>query len=125
MKPALNLGSAALLVADGLVLGFAGSIISALADFPGATWMGVVMLLGNLAAAFFAGRPRATAGHRETTMAVIFVTNAALLAAGGLYIGQADDAPGAALIGFVLVLANLLAGGIMVRQRFAVHHRTY
>ena len=115
MKPQpRNLVLAALLLTDGVVLGLAGWIIGLLAEFPGAAMIGLVLFLANLAAAFFALRG---GGSRRIATILILGANAVLLVAGGLYIGQTDDAPGAALIGFVLLLANLTVAFFTLRRR--------
>ena len=41
----------------------------------------------------------------------------AALAAAGIYIGDTDDAPGAALIGIVLMIALVLLGVRIVRRK--------
>lgn len=114
-----TLGPATLLVVDGAVLAFAGPIIGGFIDVTGAWLIGLLALLTNLVAAFFAVRQGAIAGLGKVTIAVILAADAVLLAVCGLYIGHADDAPGAALIGFVLLLANLAAAAVVVRRRGA------
>lgn len=115
--PQKNLGPVILLVIDGVVIGFAGLIIDGLVGLPGAMWIGLLLFLVNLAVAFFAARHGVAAGRNKVTVGVTLAADGALLAVCGLYIGQTDDAPGAALVGLVLALASLIVAAVVVRRR--------
>jgi hypothetical protein len=49
-------------------------------------------------------------------IAALVVLLGAALAAAGVYVGETDDAPGAALIGFVLLLASLILAWRIARR---------
>ncbi|MGD9537321.1 MAG: hypothetical protein AB7P52_05795 [Alphaproteobacteria bacterium] len=55
-QPISNLSLAALLVTDGVVLMLVGWVISRLVDPPGAALIGFILLVWNLAVAFFVVR---------------------------------------------------------------------
>lgn len=50
-------------------------------------------------------------------MAFVLVVMGIGFAAGGLYVGQTDDAPGAAFIGFVLMIGSLVLAVRIVRRK--------
>ena len=56
---------------------------------------------------------------RNPILAAVVVAIGIALAAGGIYVGETDDAPGAALIGIVLLLGAVgLAAKIIRTGRF-------
>lgn len=50
-------------------------------------------------------------------MAIVLVVIGLGLAAGGIYVGEMDDAPGAALIGFVLMIGLLVLAVRIARRK--------
>jgi hypothetical protein len=49
--------------------------------------------------------------------ALVFVAFGAGLAAGGIYIGETDDAPGAALLGILLAVGMVVLGVRIARRQ--------
>lgn len=50
-------------------------------------------------------------------MAIVLVVIGLGFAAAGLYVGQTDDAPGAAFIGFVLMIGSLVLAVRIMRRK--------
>lgn len=53
------------------------------------------------------------------TKALAFVATGVALAAAGIYLGETDDAPGAALMGIVLMIGLMTRGVRTVRRKCA------
>ncbi len=54
---------------------------------------------------------------RQLLMAVVIVSIGIAIAAGGIYVGDTDDAPGAALIGILLMIGAVVLGVKTARRK--------
>jgi len=55
--------------------------------------------------------------HRNLAMALGLAAIGVALAAGGIYLGDTDDAPGAALIGILLMIGAMALGVRTARRK--------
>jgi hypothetical protein len=53
----------------------------------------------------------------KLAMAIGLVAIGVALAAGGIYVGETDDAPGAAIIGILLMIGSLVLGVKIARRK--------
>jgi hypothetical protein len=58
-----------------------------------------------------------TSSVRNWLTATGFITVGAVIAATGIYIGDADDAPGAALVGILLMIGAIVLGVRAARRK--------
>ena len=57
----------------------------------------------------FEGDPMKTSG-RNVLIAILFIVIGVAIAAAGIYVGDTDDAPGAALAGILLMIGAIVLG---------------
>ena len=57
------------------------------------------------------------ASFKNTLIGVAVCTFGAGIAAGGIYIGETDDAPGAALLGLAVLLGSVVVGTKIARRK--------
>jgi hypothetical protein len=54
---------------------------------------------------------------KNLILAFAYITMGLALAAGGIYVGETDDAPGAALLGFLLMIGLVVLGVKTARKK--------
>ena len=55
--------------------------------------------------------------HKNLVMAICLIAIGVVICAGGIYIGETDDAPGAALIGILLLIGSVVLGVRIARRK--------
>lgn len=115
-----SIALAILLLAAGLAASLAGIIVGETYRIATAKLAGHGLMALCLVGAYFMARgarpadAAAAAPSRKLGQAALLVVDGVVLTLVGVGIAQIDDAPGAALIGFVVLLADLAAASVVV-----------
>jgi hypothetical protein len=117
MRPPLRpIVLAVLLVVAGLAASLAGIFVGEGYRIYAAKLAGSVLLAGSLVGAWFIVRGTRPTPSRSLGRAALLVLDGVALTLVGVAIAEIDDAPGAALIGFVVMLLNLAAAFFVARR---------